>query len=413
MDEKIDFKFIIIIVLIIILIVLLSSNRENFEETQNIEIITPENIVPIQSEEISSEEYMSSKPSSVTLLLGDEENIELEIVEPVDKQKKLLEEKTNEVLKEKENILKLNNEFLEYKKTCEDNLSKQKDESVQNNLRYNNLNTEYINYKTAQTAKYDTDIMKAQKECQDKVIEASSSCDKRIKNELEEQKTACINSRTELENKLNNQINLAKMECTNKIDKVNGEWNVKIKETETKAEKKLNDMLFMSYEKGILFGVYDGYYNGNVNIGSTSKLSEKFGPISYGLSNDLNNINNATNKIIPKYFTKAYGPYSIEWLGLIYTGDQEGKWIIEISSDDTIMIWINDYAFVNYNKNNTFLFSDKKGKIESESIKLLANRFYPIRILYSSKNGQDSDINVNVKYPNGSLATDIYYSFKR
>ena len=155
------------------------------------------------------------------------------------------------------------------------------------------LNTEYNNYKLSQNTKNENEIIKMKKDYENKLLDAQKTCDQRIKLTVQQES---VKQDTMKQN-------------TMKQDSYN------------ESQQPIIQKISSSYKPGIIFNIYEGYFNENVGYTTGASLTNKFGNSSSGMVDNLDNINTGTNKIIPKYFSKPYGGFTVEWFGFIFTNN--------------------------------------------------------------------------------------------
>jgi hypothetical protein len=123
-------------------------------------------------------------------------------------------------------------------------------------------------------------------------------------------------------------------------------------------------------KQGLSFKIIDKYYNGNSKFFLNSNISYDDIAIKF------DNLQNATNNKINTISTA----YSIEWYGY-FKPNMTGNWNFTLSTDTVSLLWIGDIAINDYENINATINTKGSNNI---SLKLTANKHYPIRIQYGN-----------------------------
>jgi len=136
-------------------------------------------------------------------------------------------------------------------------------------------------------------------------------------------------------------------------------------------KNKINNIIKNNGAKqGLSFKIIDKYYNGNSkfflnsNIGYTD-IAVKFDNLQNATKNKINTISTA---------------YSIEWYGY-FKPNMTGNWKFTLSTDNISLLWIGDIAINDYENLNAAINTKGSNTI---TLKLNANKHYPIRIQYGN-----------------------------
>jgi hypothetical protein len=136
--------------------------------------------------------------------------------------------------------------------------------------------------------------------------------------------------------------------------------------------------------------------------------------VSSGNSIDLSNLNAATHGNLIGQGDGYQIDFSVEWIGLFFTGNEGGYWTFTTNSDDGSYLWLGDNALNGYTINNALVNNGPEHSLASASgsIALSANTYYPIRILYGQIHG-GYEMTVSFRAPSGvthSEGTGYYFS---
>ena len=78
--------------------------------------------------------------------------------------------------------------------------------------------------------------------------------------------------------------------------------------------------------------------------------------------------------------------FTVEWTGYLFTGNNSGVWTFNVHADDDGgYVWLGSKAVSGYTSSNFLL---RNGENVIATVSLIANAYYPIRILY----GQNWDM---------------------
>jgi hypothetical protein len=141
-------------------------------------------------------------------------------------------------------------------------------------------------------------------------------------------------------------------------------------------------------KKGLSFKIITGFYNSNPKFFSNSKEN-----YNSTLATKFDSIQNATNNSGINYTS-----YSIEWYGYLKP-TTTGNWRFTLNTDTTSLLWIGDIAINDYENINAFI--NTKGS-NSNTLKLNANKHYPIRIQYGNETlNEQNKFSFSIEGPNG------------
>jgi len=169
-------------------------------------------------------------------------------------------------------------------------------------------------------------------------------------------------------------------------------WNITYQRPKARSSYK-----YKTYKEGLIGYRYNGYFADDVNWFNTATL--------HGDSNILTSIDK---------FTSSSTYYSWMWIGY-FKASATGLWTFFTNSDDASYLWIGDNALNNnfttanciVNNGNTHAPQERSG-----TINLVANKYYPIRIIFGQASGGDI-MTVSFTPPNGSKTTNglgYYYN---
>jgi hypothetical protein len=149
-----------------------------------------------------------------------------------------------------------------------------------------------------------------------------------------------------------------------------------------------------NFVNGLKYKSYSGeYYADNVYYTAMKDNSNNY--IYSGVSANFTNLNTATNN----YYKVGIGDYfTVEWTGY-FKASVTGTYTFGFNSDNMTSLWIGDNAKMNYTTANALLKKDGSG---TATIYLVANTYYPIRILYGEDWG-GNDINLYFQLPNSTV----------
>ena len=158
---------------------------------------------------------------------------------------------------------------------------------------------------------------------------------------------------------------------------------------------------------GLKFAGYSGYLGTDPNY-FTGKTA-----INSGYSSIFTNLTTSTNGV---YVANVGDSFSIQWLGY-FLADETGTWTFSTTSDDGSCLWLGDSAKTgNFTLANCLINNSGEHGFETKTntISLVKNTIYPIRIQYGENNG-GNDINVSFIKPSGGTTqihngTGYYFS---
>lgn len=136
-------------------------------------------------------------------------------------------------------------------------------------------------------------------------------------------------------------------------------------------KNKINNIIKNNGAKqGLSFKIVDKYYNGNSKFFLNSNISYndiavKFDNLQNATNNKINTISNA---------------FSIEWYGY-FKPNMTGNWTFTLLTDNISLLWIGDIAINDYENLNAAINTKGSNTI---TLKLTANKHYPIRIQYGN-----------------------------
>jgi hypothetical protein len=150
-----------------------------------------------------------------------------------------------------------------------------------------------------------------------------------------------------------------------------------------------------NFVNGLKYKSYSGeYYADNVYYTAMKDNSNNY--VYSGISTNFTNLNTATNN----YYKKDTADYfTVEWTGY-FKASVTGTYTFGFYSDNMTSLWIGDNAKMNYTTANALL----RANIGSgtATIYLVANTYYPIRILFGEEIG-GNDINLYFQLPNSTI----------
>ena len=155
---------------------------------------------------------------------------------------------------------------------------------------------------------------------------------------------------------------------------------------------------------GLLYTVYNGYFNDNVNFFDNNTTYRTGGAGSYtGTVSNISAINVGTNNYVPG--PNSWSTYSVQWVGF-FKPDVTGTWTFWTNSDDASYLWIGPTATSGYTTGNCIINNGGLHPMveRSGTANLIANTYYPIRIQFGQNGGGDNMI-VNFQGPAGSAAS--------
>jgi hypothetical protein len=132
---------------------------------------------------------------------------------------------------------------------------------------------------------------------------------------------------------------------------------------------------------GLTFSLYRGYMSDDEDF---FYKTNRTALIATGISRNFSSISAATNNRSDNNSTKI----SIQWLGYLKTNINENV-TISMTSDDCSYMWLGSDAISNYYKPKAFINNGGlHGPIKkSNTISLIANTYYPIRIQFGQNMG--------------------------
>ena len=164
----------------------------------------------------------------------------------------------------------------------------------------------------------------------------------------------------------------------------------------------------LNYGSGLLYTIYDGYFNNNTNYTSTL-----FGGVSY--PNSITNISslNSFSEIDTYYVANSYYPrVTMSIVGYFYIPKgYAGTWTFTITSGPAAYMWINEKAVSGYTIYNALIAYDGStigAANYSNTIDLEEDTYYPIRILGGTYGSGDLGDVFSFKFtpPNRSETTN-------
>uniref|UniRef100_A0A6C0DD18 PA14 domain-containing protein n=1 Tax=viral metagenome TaxID=1070528 RepID=A0A6C0DD18_9ZZZZ len=136
-------------------------------------------------------------------------------------------------------------------------------------------------------------------------------------------------------------------------------------------KKQIDDIIKNNGVKnGLSFKIIEGNYNANSKYFLNSKTDYN------DIAVKFYNLQNATNDKINTITTA----YSIEWYGF-FKPNMTGNWNFTLSTDTVSLLWVGDIAINDYENINATINTKGSNTI---SLKLTANKHYPIRIQYGN-----------------------------
>jgi hypothetical protein len=146
-----------------------------------------------------------------------------------------------------------------------------------------------------------------------------------------------------------------------------------------------------SLSPGLIFTIYNGYFNDNPNYFLTASRRTGLNGQSTGTTLSLATFSLATNGNTPNNWDDYY---SIEWKGFFYTNTEysSGSWTFCSASDDASFVWIGDIAIVGYTTTNALINNGGLHSVREvcASVSLLRGKFYGLRIQFGESGGGDS-----------------------
>jgi hypothetical protein len=143
-------------------------------------------------------------------------------------------------------------------------------------------------------------------------------------------------------------------------------------------------------EYRICYGYHDAAVTGNPDYCQNKVLIPGKNGVSNGYSVDLENLQKATNgNVIEKdldFQSDNDNKFSMDFVGYFYTGKLSGQFTFTLATDDGSYIWLGNDAHNNFAISNALIDNGgRHGPIpKSSNIHLLADTFYPLRILYGN-----------------------------
>ena len=112
-------------------------------------------------------------------------------------------------------------------------------------------------------------------------------------------------------------------------------------------------------------------------------------PLCSGYSANFTNISTST---VGKYIDNSGTYFSIEWIGS-FLCTESGSWTFNITSDDSSICWLGDSAKKgNYTLLNALINNNGSHVVtkKSNSVNLIKNNYYSIRLQFGQEGGGDS-----------------------
>jgi hypothetical protein len=133
---------------------------------------------------------------------------------------------------------------------------------------------------------------------------------------------------------------------------------------------------------GLIFQIYNGYFNDNVQWFSTVSSTNR------GKTKKIEDINTGTNNILS---VNGADSYSVQWIGFFKTS-ASGTWTFHTNSDDASYVWIGNNAVSSFTTANALINNGglHPMRVVSGSISLESNTYYPIRIQFGENGGGDN-----------------------
>ena len=162
----------------------------------------------------------------------------------------------------------------------------------------------------------------------------------------------------------------------------------------------------LTYTDGLIYTVYDDYFNENVNFFHNNTTYKTGGTGFYtGINSNISSINAGTNGYVPDYLTNEF-IHSVQWLGY-FKPDVTGTWTFWTNSDDGSYLWVGSTATSGYTTSNCLVNNGGYHAMKemSGTINLTAGIYYPIRIQYGNS-GFNYNMIVSFQGPVGSKTTN-------
>lgn len=153
----------------------------------------------------------------------------------------------------------------------------------------------------------------------------------------------------------------------------------------------LSPYKLLRYENGLYRKTYSGYYNDDVTFFNTASVTSQgvqLSPIQDPPTDDGDN-------------------FSRQWLGYFRPPTTE-TYTFYLSSDDASHMWIGNNALSGYTTNNSTVNNGGLHGLteKSGSVALVANNYYPIRIMYG-ENAVADQMDFNYSTPTITKTTDM------
>jgi len=162
-------------------------------------------------------------------------------------------------------------------------------------------------------------------------------------------------------------------------------------------QKTINDIVKNGrIKQGLSFKIINGFYSGNPKFFLNSNINFT------DIATTFNNLQNSTNNN-----SINYESYSVEWYGFLKP-DTSGIWNFKIDSDSVSLLWVGDIAINDYENINATI--NTKNSI-SNTVQMIANKFYPIRIQYGNATlGINNNFTLSIVGPNNNSGIPLLYS---
>lgn len=169
--------------------------------------------------------------------------------------------------------------------------------------------------------------------------------------------------------------------------------------------------------RGLVFKIYDGYYNDDVNYTNTASLRtiNMLGPNTSNVVN-FRSIYTSTNGSVNNDPIYAQSITVLIYYTVLYTGyflaPLTGSYTFSTTSDDSSFIWIGPEALSGYTVLNALVKNGgRHGAIERTGIiNLVAGQYYPIRMVFG-QDGGDAVFEVYSIFPDGTKTYNFYNYF--
>jgi hypothetical protein len=166
------------------------------------------------------------------------------------------------------------------------------------------------------------------------------------------------------------------------------------------SKKKLDDAnMFKNVNKaqGLSFKIVSGYFNDNPKYFLSNKTTTV--NIVQGSTQDFSSISSATNNSLIKGNPDIK---SAEWFGY-FIPTSTGDWSFGITSADSSLLWVGEFAINDYNINNVVVNNSglHENKYAEKVGHFIKNKPYPIRIQYGNSTG-NYQFQLSVKDPTGN-----------